>query len=113
MTEEIKGISIDDQKKGLIESFGINTEELNDKFKKFITNELSESIEESEGRSSLELNPVKAAKSYLKTFTLQEIAAMAATGMFEKLDSFVRSLLEFASQSEEDEEEIDFNMTIS
>lgn len=113
MAEEIKGISIDEKEKGLIESLGISTEELNDKFQEFMTNEFEKVIQKSEGRSSLELNPIEITKSYLKAFTLQEIAAMAATGMFERFDNFVRLHLEFIAQNEEDEEETDFNMTIS
>lgn len=113
MTEEIKGISIDEDKESLIEAFGVSIEELNDKFQEFMTNEFGKAVQKSEGRSSLELSPVKVTKSYLKTFTLQEIAAMAATGMFEKFDNFVRLNLEFIAQNEEDEEEIDFSMKIS
>src|SRR5690606_27898542 len=97
----------------LIEAFGINTEELNDKFQKFMKNEFSKAVQKSEGKSSLEISPIKITKSYLEIFTLQEIAAMAATGVFEKFDSFVKSSLEFISQNIEDEIKTDFDMTLN
>lgn len=113
MAEKIKGISIDDQEKSLIEAFGINTEELNDKFQKFMRNEFNEILEKNRGKDSLEVNPIEITKSYLKEFTLQEIGAMAAAGMFERFDNFVKLNLQYINQNIEDDLKIDFDMSLS
>lgn len=113
MAEEIKGISIDDQEESLIEAFGINGDELNAKFQKFMTNEFSEILEKSQGKDNLEISPIEVTKSYLKEFTLQEIAAMAATGVLERFDNFVKLNLQFIFQNIEDEVKTDFDMSLN
>lgn len=113
MAEKIKGISIDDQEKSLIEAFGVNTEELNDRFQKFMRDEFNEILKRNRGKDSLEVNPIEVTKSYLKEFTLQEIGAMAAAGMFERFDNFVKLNLQYINQNIEDDLKIDFDMSLS
>lgn len=112
MVEKIKGISIDDQEESLIESFGVDTEELNDKFRKFMVNEFDKILEKNKGKENLEVKPIEITKSYLKEFTLQEIGAMAATEMFEKFNDFIKSSLEFVVRDIKDELKTDFNTSL-
>lgn len=112
MAEEIKGITIDTETKTIMDAFGINIEELNNKFKKFMTNELTKGLLNSESVDVLEIKPINVAKSYLENFTLQEIGAMAVTGMFEKFDNFIKMSLETIMSGEESEDELNYDIKI-